>query len=155
MGSPRIRRYWDLILTKSWFWIVFSCLIRIFTLKNSIKKLSGPATPLKWKTHFRCHFGANQKFCRMYFTLMFLGFHISIMFGSFSDLFFFSCWFHKCPQKSILTYIPEVMWYLLWRICSSTILAAKLDLLVVYRLFGSVCTIENEHTVFTPMIACL
>ena len=89
MGSPRIRRYWDLILTKSWFWIVFSCLIRIFTLKNSIKKLSGPATPLKWKTHFRCHFGANQKFCRMYFTLMFLGFHISIMFGSFSDLFFF------------------------------------------------------------------
>ena len=68
---------------------------------------------------------------------------------------FFSCWFHKCPQKSILTYIPEVMWYLLWCFCSSTILAAKLDLLVVYRLFGSVCTIENEHTVFTPMIACL
>ena len=45
-------------------------------IKN-LELFLGSATLLKWRTHFRPHFGANQGFCRTYYVILYLQWPLS------------------------------------------------------------------------------
>jgi hypothetical protein len=59
--------------------------------------------------------------------------------------FVFPNWFQKCPQKLILTNIPEVMLHFRWCTSFSAVLEVNLDLVDVYCLYLVIHTNESEH----------